>query len=140
MKVLFLVPYPTEGPSNRYRIEQYLPYLEAEGIDYAIRPFISSDFFKILYRRDYRFKKTCFFLISAVKRLFSLINCSQYDLIFIHIESFPFGPAIFESFFSKLGKPIIYDFEDAVYLKDFKGTNKFMNYLHFSNIYICSLF
>ncbi|MBM3251169.1 MAG: glycosyltransferase family 4 protein [Candidatus Omnitrophica bacterium] len=129
MKVLFLVPYPTEGPSNRYRVEQYLPYLKTQGIDYCIRPFMSSDFFKIMYKRGRHFKKIFLLLGSTAKRLSDLVRYNKYDLVFVHIESFPFGPAICEWFFSKLGKPIIYDFEDAVYLPNFKGNNKVMNTL-----------
>ena len=68
-------------------------------------------------------------MVSAVKRLSDLVSCRRYDLVFIHVESFPFGPAICEWFFTKLGIPIIYDFEDAIYLKDFKGGNWLMNLL-----------
>ena len=129
MKTLFIVPYPTEGPSNRYRVEQYLPFLKERGISYSLRPFISPEFFKILYKRGNRTKKLFYFLSGAVKRFSDLVNAAKFDLIFVHIEAFPFGPPILEWLFSRLGKPIIYDFEDAVYLKDFKGTNRLMNFL-----------
>lgn len=129
MKVLFIVPYPTEGPSNRYRVEQYLPYLKKNGIDYCLRPFISINFFKILYKKEMRLKKILYFLNASLKRLYDLINSINYDVVFIHIETFPLGPAIFERLFSKLNKPIIYDFEDAIYLPDFKKTNRFFSFL-----------
>ena len=31
-RVMFVVPYPTEAPSNRLRVEQYFPYLRRHGI------------------------------------------------------------------------------------------------------------
>ncbi len=129
MKILFLVPYPSEGPSNRYRVEQYLPYLEKAGIEYCLRPFISSDFFKILHKPGNRLRKMFYFLSSTRRRLADLINVSHFDMVFVHIEAFPFGPAIFEWLFSKMNKPIIYDFEDAVYLPDFRRGNKFLQFI-----------
>lgn len=131
MKVLFIVPYPTEGPSNRYRVEQYLSYLEKNGIGCSLRPFISRDFFRILYKKGMRLKKIIYFLSASLKRFYDLIDSANYDLVFIHIETFPFGPAIFEEIFSKLNKPIIYDFEDAIYLSDFKKTNRFTGFLRY---------
>jgi len=133
MKILFIVPYPSEGPSNRYRVEQYLPYLKEIGAQYSLRPFISSDFFKILYKNSNRPKKFLYFLSATTKRLLDSIKCAKYDLIFIHIESLPFGPAILEWFYRKLGKPIIYDFEDAIYMSDFKGRGRIMNFLRYPN-------
>ncbi|MBI3079206.1 MAG: glycosyltransferase family 1 protein, partial [Deltaproteobacteria bacterium] len=50
MRVLFLVPHPTEGASTRYRVEQYLPFLERHGIQCTLRPFLSSRFYRLLYR------------------------------------------------------------------------------------------
>jgi glycosyltransferase involved in cell wall biosynthesis len=133
MKVLFIVPYPTEGPSNRYRVEQYLPYLKQKGVKYSLRPFISSGFFKILYKKGNQTKKILYFLFSSARRFADLIDAAKYDIIFVHIESFPFGPPILEWIFSKFNKPIIYDFEDAVYLPNFRDVNKFMNYLRYPN-------
>ena len=43
MKVLFLVPYPSEGPSNRFRVEQYLPALSKEGIEFKVSANIGLD-------------------------------------------------------------------------------------------------
>lgn len=132
MKVLFIIPYPTEGPSNRYRVEQYLPYLEKNGIEYAVRPLISSDFFKILYKKGNSIKKIRYFLTSTANRFMDTLRVFRYDIVFVHLESFLFGPAFFEFFFRLIGKPVIYDFEDAVYLKDFKGRNSFLNLLRCS--------
>jgi glycosyltransferase involved in cell wall biosynthesis len=129
MNVLFIVPYPTEGPSNRYRVEQYLPYLKEKGVDYSLKPFISSEFFKILYKRGNLTKKCLYFLLASLRRCLDVIKANTYDIVFVHIESFPFGPAILEWFFSKLNKPIIYDFEDAIYLPNFTTNNKLINYL-----------
>lgn len=131
MNILFIVPYPTEGASNRYRVEQYLPYLKERGVDFHLSPFISSRFFKILYKKGYRTKKFFYFLSAALKRYLEVIKIAKYDIVFVHIESFPFGPAILEYIYSILNKPIIYDFEDAVYLQDFKTNNKFIRYMRY---------
>lgn len=116
MKVLFIVPYPTEGPSNRYRVEQYLPLLEKESIYWRLRPFITSKFYRILYSKGNRLKKCMYFVAGCMKRLADIIRAVNYDIIFIHIEAFPFGPPLLELIFYAMGKPIIFDFEDAIYL------------------------
>ncbi|MBL7196546.1 MAG: glycosyltransferase family 4 protein [Candidatus Omnitrophica bacterium] len=116
MRILFIVPYPTEGPSNRYRVEQYLPYLKEHGIRYYLRPFISSGFYKILYYRGNKLTKCIYFLSSCIGRAIDIVRAASYDIIFIHIEAFPFGPPLLEFIFYVMGKPIIFDFEDAIYL------------------------
>lgn len=132
MKILFILPYSSEGPSNRYRVEQYFPYLRKRGIQYSARPFISSDFFKIRYQKGKIVKKIFFFLVASLKRLQDVISINQYDVIFIHIEAFPFGPAVIEWLLKKFKKSIVYDFEDAIYLKNFKGDNPLLNWLRCS--------
>lgn len=116
MKVLFIVPYPTEGPSNRYRVEQYMPFLREHDIHCCLRPFITTEFYRILYAKGNTFKKCIYFLISSVKRFGDIIRALKYDIIFIHIEAFPFGPPLLELIFRAMGKSIIFDFEDAIYL------------------------
>jgi len=131
MKVLFIVPYPTEGASNRYRVEQYLPILRKEGIECTVRPFVSPEFFKILYQKHRRIEKVFHFLSASVKRFLDITRAAEYDLIFVHLEAFPFGPAVLEHIFSKFKKGIIYDFEDAVYLPNFRSGNRFIRYLRY---------
>lgn len=118
MRILFVVPYPTEGPSNRYRVEQYLPFLADRDIDYCLRPFITSKLYRIVYSKGngLKLKKYIYFLTSCIKRLADIVRSINYDIIFVHIEAFPFGPPFLELIFYAMGKPIIFDFEDAIYL------------------------
>ena len=126
MKILFLVPYPTEGPSNRFRVEQYLPYLKEKGVIYKIRPFVSSGFYKILYLNGHLVKKILFFLYSTIRRLLDMLLGLRYDIIFIHRESYPFGPPFIERFFKLFNKKIIFDFDDATFLPTSSGSNIFI--------------
>lgn len=115
MNVLFWVPYPTEGASNRYRVEQYLPYLKEAGIKYSLHPFWSNSAFRILYKQGFYFKKTYFFLRGTFLRILDLLQIFRYDIVFIHREAYPFGRT-FEAILVLLKKPFIFDFDDAIFL------------------------
>lgn len=130
IRVLFLTPYPTEGPSNRYRVEQYLPFLKEAGIDYDIRSFMDSDFYGIIYSAGRYWRKLISFLRSTYRRLADICKAKDYDIVFIHLEAFPFGPPFMEWVLARLmRKPIIFDFEDAIYLKRRGRCSWFTNFI-----------
>jgi glycosyltransferase involved in cell wall biosynthesis len=129
MKVLFIEPYPIEGPSSRYRVEQYVPYLRDKGLRCIVRPFVSSPFYKVLYKKGFYFKKILFFLWSSIGRFFDIFIAMRSDVIFIHLEAFPLGPPMLEYLFKKMGKRIIYDLDDAIYRRTSSPANRFFRYL-----------
>lgn len=117
MKVLFVVPYPTEGPSNRFRVEQYLPYLKTKGITYSVRPFYNSSVYRILYKKGHYLKKAFYILFFMLRRIIDVFSARAYDVVFIHREAYPFSGYIFEWLFRVFGKKVIYDFDDSIFLK-----------------------
>jgi len=117
MKILFIVPYPTEGPSNRFRVEQYLPILTRSGTDFSVRPFCNSDFYGILLKKGRYFKKFFYLIVFTLLRIVDLFRAMRYDVVFIHREAFPTKDFIFEWLFRKFSRKIIYDFDDSVFLK-----------------------
>ena len=128
--VLFITPYPAEGPSSRYRVEQYIPYLEGNGVRCIVRPFVSRAFYEILYKKRFYMRKILFFLYSSIKRFLDIFLAIKSDIIFIHLEIFPFGPHFFEYFFSKiLRKKLIYDLDDAIYMGVTSTANTFIKRL-----------
>ncbi|MDP8230794.1 MAG: glycosyltransferase family 4 protein [Candidatus Gorgyraea atricola] len=129
MKILFIEPYPTEGPSSRYRVEQYLPYFKKEGIECILRPFVSTEFYRILYKKGFYLRKTLFFMQGTLKRFFDILTAVKCDIIFIHLEAFPFGPPVFEWILSKMGKRVIYDLDDAIYMGIPSSANRFLRRL-----------
>lgn len=129
MKILFIEPYPTEGPSSRYRVEQYVPYFKDNGITCAVRPFLSSSFYKIIYKKGFYFQKIIFFLQSSIRRFNDIFTAINSEIIFVHLEAFPFGPPVFETIMFLLGKKIIYDLDDAIYMGITSPQNVFLKYL-----------
>jgi glycosyltransferase involved in cell wall biosynthesis len=129
MKVLFIVPYPTEGPSNRFRVEQYLPFLEKEGIEYTLRPFFTSEIFKVLYKKRYLLKIVIYILIFTAKRIYDIFTAARYDIIFIHREAYPFGGAVFEYLFKLFGKKLIFDYDDSIFLPNHSSFHEITRFL-----------
>lgn len=126
MKILFLVPYPTEGASNRIRVEQYMPYLNSKGVVCKIRPFVNSHFYKILYAPGRYMEKAFWFVICTLNRILDLMRAMSYDIIVIHREAYPFGGPIFETIFFKIGKPLVFDFDDAIFLPNTSHQNTYI--------------
>lgn len=115
-RILFFVPYPTEGASARLRVEQFLPALQQAGIEYILRPFFTPAFYRILYKKGNIVKKIIFFIYCTCRRIFDLVQVPFCDTIFIHREMFPLGPPFLEAILFLFGKKIIFDFDDAIYL------------------------
>ncbi len=116
MKILFLVPYPTEGASNRVRVEQYIPFLESRGIRCKVRPFVNDPFYKILYLPHRYPEKIFWFAVCTANRLFDLLRAISYDVVFIHREAYPLGGPFIERLLSAIGKSIIFDFDDSIFI------------------------
>lgn len=125
MKVLFLVPYPTDGATNRIRVEQFFPYLKKVGISYSLRPFMSKDLYKIIYQKGSICKKIFLFIICFLRRCFDILDVVNFDEVFVLREVFPIGPFFLERLIFKL-KPVVFDFDDAIYLSNVSKSNSFI--------------
>lgn len=132
MKVLFLVPYPIEAASTRYRVDQYLPYLGDNGIEPTVSRFIaSSEFFRILYQPGHHARKMAYFLLATLRRLADLFRSKSFDLIFVQREALPYGPALIEPLLASFGGRVVYDFDDAIYLLHSSEANRHLNWIRF---------
>src|SRR5918997_4867912 len=116
MRVLFIVPYPTEAPSNRLRVEQYFPYLVRHGVEPVLRPFMTSDLYNIRYAPGSMARKVASLGLSAASRFLDIRRAERADLIFIHREAFPVGGPFIEEKLAHRGRPLVFDFDDAIYL------------------------
>ena len=126
MRILFLIPYPSgRAPSQRFRFEQYLDALTAAGHEYRLAPFLDEATWAILYQPGHTQGKVLGILGGLWRRLVLLFAVPGYDFVFIHREAAPIGPPVFEWLIARvLGKRIIYDFDDAIWLANTSEANK----------------
>lgn len=129
IRVLALSPIPEEGAGCRFRIAQYLPYLRDAGFDVTISPFYTRDYFKLVYQPGRYATKAAKFLGLAMKRYAELAVVGNYDLIFLYREAIPLGPPLLEWLLAKTGVPIVYDFDDAIFLPSVSEANRVISFL-----------
>src|SRR5688572_17105310 len=117
-KIHFWVPYPQRSaPSQRFRVEQYLPYLPPDDISYKLFPFLDTGTWNVYYKEGYRLKRILGAIRGYFRRVHHLFKSSKADFIFILREAAPAGPPIFEWVLAKIfRKKIIYDFDDAIWI------------------------
>ncbi len=125
-KIYFLVPYPFgEAPSQRFRYEQYLDILKKRGYQYHLSSFLDMSAWNVLYKPGHYLPKVLKIMAGFIRRTADLFRMSDYDFVFIHREAAPLGPPIFEWIIAKvLGKKIIYDFDDAIWLPNTSSNNR----------------
>lgn len=124
-RILFLVPYPLGiAPSQRFRFEQYFEKLAEAGFEFEVKPFLDERAMIYLYDSGNFIRKVWKVKIGLLKRFFQLFGLGKYDYVFIHREAAAIGPPIYEWLISKVfRKKIIFDFDDAIWLKNTSSTN-----------------
>ena len=130
-KVLFLTPYPLDyAASQRFRFEQYLKLLGDYHIDYDCQSFLNYATWKLFYNKGHLFPKILGVLKGIIKRHLLLFSLYKYNFVFIHREACFIGPPYFEWLYSKVfRKKIIFDFDDAIWLKDVSAANRYLSWL-----------
>ena len=129
INVLALSPIPEEGAGCRFRVAQYIPYLRQAGFDVTISAFYTPAFFNVVYRRGHYATKAALFVTRTLRRLRELLSVTQYDLVLLYREAIPLGPPVLERLIAARGIPIVYDFDDAIFLPSVSEANRAIAFL-----------
>jgi glycosyltransferase involved in cell wall biosynthesis len=123
IRVLALVPYPTgQAPGQRYRIEQWAPLLRREGVYVTLSPFLSRRGMDVLFEPGYVAVKAGETLRGYLRRLAEALRSISADVIFVYREAALLGPTWIERLLT-LRRPLVFDFDDAIYLNDTSQAN-----------------
>lgn len=131
LQVLALSPVPYEGAGCRFRISQYLPYLSAQGIDVTVAPFYDREFFGLVYQPGRHMRKALLFVKQAAARVMAIARADRFDAVWIYREALPLGPPVLEWVLSVCRRPLLYDFDDAVFLTNTSEANRYLAALKF---------
>jgi glycosyltransferase involved in cell wall biosynthesis len=132
ISICALLPYPVgRAPGQRYRIEQWAPLLAEEGINIDFLPFADERLAELLYERGHFTAKSMSMAAGFLRRLSHLALIRGYDAILIHRAACLAGPALVERLISMLRRPVIFDFDDSIFLLHTTGTNRRFGWLKF---------
>ena len=105
-----------------------------EGISHKVVSFLDEKTWEIFYKEGYTLKKVVGIIRGIINRHLILFSLHHYDMIFIHREACLIGQAYFEWVYAKIfRKKIIFDFDDAIWIKDVSAVNKSLSWLKFPN-------
>jgi len=69
---------------------------------------------------------------GLVRRFAAVKKARDYDLVYILREAALLGPPVFERMVHKTGVPIVYDFDDAIFVSYRSPSNGYLSYLKFA--------
>jgi len=115
MRVVAFTKYDREAASTRQRFLQYAPSFASGGIELRHRPLLSDAYVRSLATGEH-WSRTAL-LRSYGDRLLELLRTPDADLICVHAELFPYLPSAFDRLAFWSGVPVVYDWDDALFLK-----------------------
>ena len=132
ISICALVPYPPDTtPSQRYRIEQWLPGLRAQGIAVDLFPFADQQMMRYLHKPGHGAAKAVAGMKRFARRFWDLAVLPRYDAVIIHRAAAIGGPAIVERLITLRRRPVIFDFDDAIFLLHTSEANKRFGWMKF---------
>jgi glycosyltransferase involved in cell wall biosynthesis len=116
-RVLFLSIYPFEAASPRYRVQQYVPYLQSRGLTCDVVPFLPSPLFQTLYSSGRMSWKVGQLALASLRRGRDVLQARHYDVVFVTRGAMLFGPPMVEWLIRHVvRRPLVFDFDDAIFM------------------------
>jgi len=113
MKLLLLSRYDRRGASSRIRSYQYIPYLNAVGIEVKTRFLFDDPYVRDIQQRSIR--KIHKIATAYARRLFHMLDIQNVDGVWIEKELFPWLPGWVETVIRKMRIPCVVDYDDAIF-------------------------
>jgi glycosyltransferase involved in cell wall biosynthesis len=124
-RVLFLAPHRlNRSPSQRYRFEQYISFLEKNNFQCTLSYFISEKDDKIFYTEGNTFRKFWILVKAILHRIKDTFSYNRYDIVFVQREAIMIGSSFFEKRIKRSRAKYIFDFDDSIWLMDTSDGNK----------------
>lgn len=132
MRLLAIVPslYDT-SPGQRYRIEQWEPLLRERGVEIDYYSFEDEALHSLIYEAGNLPRKLQLVSGAFARRARLMRRLREYDAVYIFREAALLGPAIFERLIHRSGVPMIFDFDDAIFVPYRSPSNGYLSYLKF---------
>jgi glycosyltransferase involved in cell wall biosynthesis len=112
--VLILSRYTPLGASSRVRTYQYLEHLRAAGVTFDVRPMFDDAY--VAARNSEDGAPPLVNVIRAyIGRLRSMLAASSACAVWIEYELLPWLPFGLEQWFYKSNRPVIVDYDDAIF-------------------------
>lgn len=112
MKVLALTKYDARAASTRQRFVQHVPHLSAHGIEVEISPLLGDAYLRKLAQGVSTSRAAILpRYLSRARRLLR----KDFDLLWVQYDVFPYLPGLFDRLAGFGGKPIVCDFDDAIF-------------------------
>jgi len=113
-EVLILTKYGRSGPSSRYRILQYIPYLESRGLRCTVQSLHADDYLEDVYAG--RRKSNAYYAGRLLARAAAVARATHYSVVFVQKELAPYCPPFLEALLSMMRSKVVYDIDDAIFL------------------------
>jgi len=129
-RVLFVTMHrPKRSPGQRFRFEQYIPYLEQNGYGCDLSYIVSEADDRIIYAPGRYAEKLLIFAKSVVTRLRDVLAARRYDIVFIYREALMVNTGVIEALLAASGARTVFDFDDAIWLQEVSKDNALLGWL-----------
>ncbi len=119
MKVLFYLLDGASNASSYHRALQFFPFLREHGIEPSASLPVPEPVYQRLVEGG-RFgarDKALFYGLFLARRLTHVLAAGQADAVVIQRDLFPFGPPVLERLLRRANDRVVYDTDDATYLR-----------------------
>ncbi len=133
-KILVICPHPVDvAPGQRLKYEQYFGSWRNRGYDVHVSPFFSPRMQSILYSKKNIPEKIFWVVAAYFKRIGNLFTIRNYDLVYIFLWVTPFGFPLMEKLFVAMNPNMVYDIDDAIFMKEKSLRNRWIDFIRGRN-------
>jgi glycosyltransferase involved in cell wall biosynthesis len=113
LKIYSFTKYTRLGASSRYRSYQYLPSLEACGIEAEVSPLFDDAYLSNKYRSGHAHLSDV--VRALIRRLWAVFRVPRQSTVLVEYELLPYCPAILERWLKWRGCRLLVDYDDAIF-------------------------
>lgn len=119
MKAHFFLLDGATNASSHHRALQYFPLLRQRGIQPSASLPVPEPLYQRLVERPGGGtpRKAAYYGLFLAARLAAVLGAGRYEVVVVQRDLFPFGPPLLERLLRTLNPRLVYDTDDATYLR-----------------------